>query len=953
MKRLYAYAHTHWDREWYHPFERFRLYLHQLLKELLCDLESGRLPCFYLDGQAIVITDVLALEPELGPRMAALMQEGKLAAGPWYVLPDEMLVCGESLVRNLKLGLDTISQLGRAELVGYSPDTFGHSQDLPRILNGFHIKSAFVWRGVPPLSGGPVFRWLSPDGSSVLAFHLKKGYYQTSLIESALKMPQSKEASLALSEAASEVVAFELSKLKEELLQTVEEAEPFPSLYPIGADHTAPPAALSQAISEISRLLKDSGVELSLSHLSEFAALLVKEVQTQPWAERQIAGELRDNSASRENANAFLLPGVLSSRLYLKRANSIAEMRLFRFAEPYFSYLALSKTMEYPALALRLCLGWLLENHPHDSICGCSVDAVHDEMMLRYAKQEQLLLPLIERSKFILAGQNLQGLHPDDPVLQMPYLKAVNPGSRNFTGLVSLEFFSLEEEKVKDSPFVQVLESQVREELFEGWGIMPYYRKVRANKALLWIEKLPPWSELSLNRELLFASKPAQKDSVSFQNLRAGDNMLDNGILKVTVSKKGGITVIHSSSDGNRKYHLEHKIRDTADGGDTYNYDPLPQDKAVYARLLSARLKENGPLLSSLVLKYQITIHEMLNEQVKPDKNGLTVLKKAGKALVHEMETELILKKGSKILEFESRFPNASCGHRLEVLFSTGKRIEKTYAENHFSLAERLHYQLKATKLPVERGQEATPDRYAAQRFVLANEQLFLSKGLPEYAVEEEYFCFTLLRSIDRLSRGRMQSRGGGAGPHLHVPGAACKGLNLLSYAWAPLEKQDSKEDLSRLSIEAYELAQAYEQEIAVCFSAQMENKQESLLSSENPAVRLVASYLSGQGESVFFLRLLNVSPLEQSTKLICRFPFQTVNFCRLDEEVLEQGFAYRQTLEESFSDESSNSCALEIKFTAWELKTLKFRLAEKPLEKTAGLSVRANRTRRVKSKSG
>ena len=105
MPKLFIYLHTHWDREWYLPFESFRTRLVALVNDVCRDLESGALPSFYLDGQSSVLEDACQLNQALKPRITKLMRSGKLSAGPWYVLADQMLVSGESLIRNLKLGL--------------------------------------------------------------------------------------------------------------------------------------------------------------------------------------------------------------------------------------------------------------------------------------------------------------------------------------------------------------------------------------------------------------------------------------------------------------------------------------------------------------------------------------------------------------------------------------------------------------------------------------------------------------------------------------------------------------------------------------------------------------------------------------------------------------------------------------------------------------------------------
>jgi alpha-mannosidase len=124
--------HTHWDREWYLPFQTFRFRLVGLLDELL-----GRLAAdpgyahFLLDGQMAVVDDYLAVRPEAEPTLRAMATSGRVAMGPWYTLPDEFLVTGETLVRDLELGLERAARFGGAMPVGYLPDMFGHVAQMP------------------------------------------------------------------------------------------------------------------------------------------------------------------------------------------------------------------------------------------------------------------------------------------------------------------------------------------------------------------------------------------------------------------------------------------------------------------------------------------------------------------------------------------------------------------------------------------------------------------------------------------------------------------------------------------------------------------------------------------------------------------------------------------------------------------------------------------------------
>lgn len=954
MKKIFAYAHTHWDREWYQPFETFRTQFVSVLRQILDDIEAGKLSRFYLDGQAIILEDALEVAPELAPRIKALMDKGELAAGPWYVLPDEMLVTGESLVRNLQMGINSVRKFGRPQLVGYSPDTFGHSQDLPRILQGFAINSAFVWRGVPPLSYGPCFWWQSPDGTKVLAYHLSRGYYQTSLIEKTIA--EKENGSL-------DKIAEDLKIFAEDRSQwdnsSLHNKTPDAFLYPIGADHTAPPRDLNDSINKLNKKLAPKGWQITPIHLHEFAELLEQQASASHTLVGLLARELRDNCASAQYANAYLLPGVLSARLYLKRANREAERRLFRFAEPLFSLLTVRKALDYPAAELNRALKLLLENHPHDSICGCSVDAVHDEMMVRYARFNQIIDALLDDAKrklALLPDQSCKSA--DDPEAGLHQLRAINPSARLFTGAVPIQWYAAGAAEEHYGENVQLISSEKKEQLFAGWGRVPYYSSVEARSAYIWLEDIPAYGERNLAWPL------SEKSKSVLPAVKQRGKTLDNGILKVSVDDRSHLNIIWHLADGNEKhYQLSHSFKDTADGGDTYNYDPIPGDKPIFSKLLSVTAGQKGPLVCSLILKYEIKIPEILIEEKREmgsgNGSGLPIVRRSTQRLVHEIETELILKRGSRILEFETRWKNQATGHRLEVLLSTGLPVHTSFSENHFSLVRRYHQTKNAHKisLPVERGSEAPCDRFPSQRFVISNGQLFLNKGLPEYGAEGESISLTILRSVSWLSRGRIQSRGGGAGPHLSVPGAECKGLNKASYAWSPLPVFQKAKILADVIdeealLDAYDLAEAYEQEILCAFSTSNDSNSDSLFKCDNPAIKILGSYMSADSQALF-LRLQNLTPNTLGTRVFLDFNFQSAHLCRLDEEVGEEVFLYREYVQTASDDGGKKEvCALEVNFGASELKTIKFHLQDQLAEKPSPAS-KSRKKGRTSAKTG
>ncbi len=982
--------HTHWDREWYWAFERYRTMLVTAMKLVVRALEDNELPNFHLDGQVCALDDFLELEPSYEDRIKKLNSKNRLSIGPWYVLADQMLVGGESLIRNLEVGMAHTRRYGKPMMVGYCPDTFGHTADLPRILKGFGIENAVVWRGVPALDEGPEFAWRSPDGSEVIAQFLAKGYHQTLFHEA--------EGSLAddridvIVENLLPWLGLKWDKDNGKIIENPDQSLVYSRktsgcLVPVGGDHQKPPANLTDIIKKvearIAALVKQSSlpkeakfpsIELDTVQLPDYLKMVSQAVQKPAVPLRMIEGELRSNDSAIIHGAAYMLPGVLSTRLYLKRANRILEHRLSRISEPLYSLMSLWGLSKYPESEVDNAWRYMLKNHPHDSMCGCSVDEVHREMMTRFSSVHQILDVLDQRvrqdilvpgvhewsqhrpakgkadskksdpqnvSKLENAGFGRGFIGLADPDIPLTGFGVFNLSFDRLSGPVKVSLaipsnyfdnstsdqnsneaeqaavdqfakpsvmprFTEEEMQIAASRYLtditggdsgfQIDFVKFETELFgESCGV-PLYKDVNFVDAWLWAQQIAPLGFKSYE----FKNNKRVEDDETHQDLTkitSTHSTLSNGIFEVSVSDQGQISVAVKHADGKTEsYSLDHKLQDVADAGDSYNFDPIANDSPIVAKFKSCMAGKSGSLVGSLILTYTIDLPVGLVEQPEDDTwrafeggKDIVAYKRSSETIEHEIVTKITLKRGEPVLFFETTWNNQARDHRLEVLLNTGSPVKTTWSENHFSLLERKVSEHQA-KLPAAKYTESPLDRFPCQRFFVANDQAFFNLGLPEYGVDGSSVSITLLRAISMLSRRRLLTRGGGAGPYMPVPEGNCLGENVVSYGWSPLAVSGldpvlpsnkvapgGLDDTSRAN--AYRLAERFE---GVLWATPLTSQSASevlsscSLSLDNPRMRCVALYSNDKGKSVL-LRVLNTAMTNQESILSVSDPSVTV----------------------------------------------------------------------------
>ena len=799
-RRIAVVPHTHWDREWYEPFQTFRLKLVRLVDGLLDQLEAdSSFSHFLLDGQLAVVDDYLEIRPENEGRLRDLAAAGRLSVGPWYILMDEFLVSGETIIRNLQAGVERGATFGGVMDVGYLPDMFGHVAQMPQILSEAGFEHAVVWRGVPSSVDRTAFSWRAPDGSSVRAEYLVAGY------GNGAALPDDAKA------------------LVRRLRAMTEEFDPFlrpedALLLMNGTDHQRPQPWLGRVVAEANQIQGD--FELTVSSLSQYLDHAADE-DLPEWS-----GELR--SGARSN----LLMGVGSNRVDVKQAAARAERALERMAEPRSALFLPAGS--WPERFLQLAWRLMVRNAAHDSICACSIDDVVDTVLHRYAEARHIgeglagdAVAAVARSMSTSGPLALNSSARDRSGMIEVVVKAVGepgpdvqvvserigiPGSitldgetvRNMLGLIQgaridadsyvTDVSLAEDEEGLEVTVVIGTEAregvpveEVKRELFTRLTARPD-TQVRLMldqppvRRILARQRVPGfgWAHLAPDQlahpvRAVAGQMRAQAGGGPGTGADSGIT-LTNGLVTVVVDERDGTF----SVDGIRGYG---RLVDSGDYGDTYNYSPPTVDSVVDSPdQVSVAIGDRGPVRATAT----ITATFAWPERVDSDSKS-----RIGRHDV-EVTTTIELRADEPIVRVRTEFVNPSRDHRLRVHLPLPEPAATSYAECAFTVVERG---LVAEGRADEWGTPTFPSR----RFVSAGGLTVVHEGLLEYelvdideapgsdaapgAARARTLALTLLRSTGMLSRMGMLTRPLPAGPTTPIEGPQLLGPVAVQYA--------------------------------------------------------------------------------------------------------------------------------------------------------------------------
>ncbi|MFD2613600.1 alpha-mannosidase [Paenibacillus gansuensis] len=750
---FHVISHTHWDREWYLTFEQFRFRLVELMNGLIELLETDPdFEVFHLDGQTIVLEDYYEIHPENKERLEKLIRAGRILIGPWYLQNDEYLTSGEATIRNLQTGITMSRQIDREMKVGYLPDQFGNISQMPQILRGFGIGNVVFGRGYDNFNKHKEqeFLWEGADDSRITAIFMPNWY------NNAQRIPE---------EPAKALKTLQLIQARiDERKQTNN------YLLMNGVDHLEAQENLSGILKGLRETLGDEA-EILHTTLEEH----IRRVEAELISPTVQKGEMRAGD------DYHILAGTLSARVYLKQENVKAQDLLEKWIEPLAVWARMSGFGSYPEAYLTYLWKSLMKNHPHDSICGCSQDEVHEHMMDRFKAFGEAAQEVLHRQALsLLRGIGREGMGEDDQLIAV-----FNPSTLPMTGWIEQSIDFQEKDGVTSFRIVNAAGVEIPYQIISH---------TRTRKQRLSPINLP--TELPVNRYLIgiVAEEVPAQGYTSFQVIphqepvkapkhQHNAGCLENEFISVTVNANGSLNVLDKVTGV--LYENQLTFVDEADAGDLYVFQHLEGAQT----LTSADLKAQVLAVNTVAEGYQaveIRWHWELPESLAAEGTSRTDGKVA-----YAIKATIGLLRHARHLDVCIELNNTARDHRLRIRFPMQHAVPGTLAGGQFDVLRREASDGK----PYTRHANSLPNwKWAAAGWEQG--MAVFNKGLHEYELTEDDTALdlTLIRSVGTIF-GRPNPL-----PHENDdnPLGQCQGAYTFELALRPFGPSDNAAVLAR-----------------------------------------------------------------------------------------------------------------------------------------------------------
>lgn len=707
MKKIHVYPHTHWDYEWYFTSNESIIQLIYHMDEVMEALENGELETYLLDGQLSILEEYIKFIPSNFERVKKLVESGKLLIGPWYTQTDELIIDGESIVRNLFYGIKNASKYGDYLKIGYLPDSFGQTKDLPKILNGFDINRSIFWRGVAnDVCPNREFIWKGEDDSSLLVYNIKNGYFYGGNL----------------------IYSDDIEKVEKTILDGSQTEN---ILLPVGGDQRYVDFNLKERIAYYNERSKNN-FDYVESDCNKFFDELEKSKDL-----IEVKGEFVNPS------NSKIHRSIYSSRYDHKYLNDKVERKLIYHLEPLM-VIAQNLGIDPKIEMIEEIWKKLLMNHAHDSACGCNSDKTNRSILARLIEADQLSYSACDY--IIRKISESLNCSEEDSIILFNTLPHNREEVSNIIVTTKTKNFII---KDKDG---NVIEHQLLERKREYAGSIKKDESQYDDSLYYYVSKVAIKCSLEpLSIEVL---KVIQLEEEINIKEKASSNFIEDNFYKVEVVD-GKINITDKISNRELKDCLY--IEEAGDDGDTYDYSP-PEEQYDFRYNLDFKNAKvdinNGELYNEIKISGEFKVPMNLKDREKNIRNT-------------EMPYELILTLSNKeMVECHLEIDNKACDHRMRAVLKTDINSKESISDTSFGTIRRDNVPAHINDWRELGWKEEPSPIYPMLHFVGIEEEnksvFMLAKGIKEYEVlENSNIALTLFRGVGFLGKPDLIRRPG------------------------------------------------------------------------------------------------------------------------------------------------------------------------------------------------
>lgn len=707
MKKVHVIQHTHWDFEWYFTRNEAMIQFVYHMDEVFSALKNQLVDYYLLDGQMSILDDYLEACPEKRNELIKWVKVGRLFIGPWYTQTDELIITGESIIRNLSLGMDLADSLGGSQRIGYLPDSFGQGADMPKIYNGMEIYNSVFWRGLPKeKTTHREFNWESEDGSEVTTVNIKDGYF------SGIGLIYDDNAEKVMKTAVNGVSVDDL-------------------ILPVGGDQRYVDYDLKERISLYNQQLPD--YKFVESNYPQYFSKINRDKKNLD----NINGEFITSSASKIHRSIY------SSRYDQKYLNDKVERRMIYQLEPLM-LMADKIGIPYKKSLLKKIWKLVVRNQAHDSAGGCNSDKTNQIILERLREADQLSYSTIDYlTRKISESENNK--KSDDLTFfnTLPYEITKNI---NFQVSLKSKNFEIFDNDTKVTVDVWNVTKKYRGQIKRDeskYNSSDYYYIFDCT-AEITIPALQ-WKTLNVKQSV------GNKEMI----LVNPQNSIQNDKYRISFIN-GKLDLLNRLNRDNLENFI--KIIDDGDEGDTYDYSPAYHDQVFNLNFNEASvICRTGKLSQEMVLTGLWDLPRNLNERKNNQSNG---------EISYELKLTL---DESSLIKTHLLINNRIDDHRMRVIINTDlKNNHVSYADTAFGYIKRpvIDPHLNDWK---EIGLHEEPTAiFPMLHYVNLHDEhrstTVLAKGIKEYQILGDDFnqiSLTLFRSVGFLGRPDLIRRPG------------------------------------------------------------------------------------------------------------------------------------------------------------------------------------------------